>query len=94
MKRSRGRISKKSRVIGRKVRSRVVTVAKAMKKLEVGQKVQIVPYGKFEDFPHLRYAGRVGTIVEKQGDAYIVRIDERKTKKYIIASPIHLRVIG
>jgi large subunit ribosomal protein L21e len=93
MKRSKGRISRKSRAIGRKIREEIPTPYKILKEIEVGKKVLIKPYGKFEDFPHMRYAGRTGRILEKRGNAYVIEIKDGEKVKKIIASPIHLKVI-
>ncbi len=93
MKRSRGRISRKSRAIGRKIRENVLTPYKVLKDIEIGKKVMIIPYGKYEDFPHMRYSGRVGKVIEKRGNSYVVEIKDGSKMKKIIASPIHLRVV-
>lgn len=94
MKRSLGRITKKSRLLGRNIRRRKVTIAEHVKSLALGSRVQIVPYAKYEDFPYPRYSGRVGSIVGKQGNAYIVEIKDGKVKKRIITSSVHLRKVG
>jgi large subunit ribosomal protein L21e len=53
----------------------------------------ILPYGKFEDFPHARYSGRMGKVIEKRGNSYVVEIKDGSKMKKIITSPIHLKVI-
>jgi len=93
MKRSRGRISKKSRVLGRKSRSRIVTPAKLLKKIDIGEKVQIVPHARFEDHPSPRFSGRIGKVVGKRGRAYIVEVKDGGKIKKIIATPIHLKIL-
>lgn len=90
-KASKGRMSRKSRILGRKSTKRDVTVVDQLKTLEIGTKVQLVPNAKFEDFPHPRYAGRVGVIVGKQGDAYIVEVQDGSIKKKFITSAVHLK---
>ena len=40
--------------------------------------------------PHARYQGKVGTIQEKRGSAYIVRIQEGHKTRSLIVRPEHL----
>jgi len=40
--------------------------------------------------PHKRFQGKVATIVEKRGKAYVLDIPQRKTSKIITARPEHL----
>jgi large subunit ribosomal protein L21e len=93
MKRSKGKLSRKSRILGKNIRRRRATVSDIMKQLDVGSRVQIVPYAKFEDFPHPRYVGKVGTIIEKRGRAYIVELFDGDKKKHIITSAVHLKIV-
>ena len=82
---------RRSRVLGRKARKRDVTVVEQIRTIKIGSSVQLVPNAKFEDFPHPRYAGRVGTVIRKQGNAYVVELkDGGKTKKFI-TSAVHLK---
>jgi large subunit ribosomal protein L21e len=58
----------------------------------VGEKVVVdvdpsIPKGQ----PHRRYHGKIGTIVDKRGRAYIVSIRVGGKNKQIIALPEHLR---
>jgi len=92
VKASKGRMSRKSRILGRKATKRKVTVVDQLRKLDIGSKVQLVPNVKFEDFPHPRYAGRVGKIIGKQGDAYIVEVQDGGIKKKFITRSIHLKL--
>jgi large subunit ribosomal protein L21e len=93
MQRSVGRLSKKSRQLGRKVRGWRATVAELVKTISIGARVQFVPYAKFEDFPHPRYTGRVGKVVKKQGSAYVVDFYDGGKKKRLITRPVHLKVM-
>jgi len=93
MKRSRGRISKKSRTLGRKATRRRITVSDMVRQLEIGKQVSISPNSKFEDFPAPKYSGRVGQIIGKRGGAYIVEIKDGKKIKKLIASPVHFKVV-
>ncbi|MEM2974021.1 MAG: hypothetical protein QW112_00110 [Candidatus Micrarchaeia archaeon] len=93
MKRSRGRMAKKTRMVGRKVRKHKVTPAEMVKNFPIGSSVQIVPRGNFEDFPHMRYAGRVGKIAARRGNCYIIEVRDGNLVKKLIASPVHIRKI-
>lgn len=62
-----------------------------MKEFNVGQKVAIVPKGVFKDIPHPRYRGRVGTVTEKRGSAYVVEFSvSKKTKRTLVVPQRHL----
>ena len=42
--------------------------------------------------PHPRYKGRVGVVIEKRGDAYVVEIAVSKsTKRILIVPQMHLQ---
>ena len=93
MRRSAGKLARRSRVLGRNVRRRKATVADLVKVIAVGARVQLVPYMKYPDFPHPRYAGRVGRVLAKRGRAYVVEFYDGGKKKKVITSPVHLRVM-
>jgi len=40
--------------------------------------------------PHPIFKGRTGTILSKQGDAYIVEVYDGKKRKQIVARPEHI----
>jgi len=93
VKRSVGKLSKRSRLLGRNARRRQATAVDIVKVISIGARVQIVPYSKFEDFPHPKYSGRVGSVVGKRGRACIVEILDGGKKKQLITSPVHLKVL-
>ena len=67
-------------------------LSRLLAKYEVGEKVVIViDSGVHKGMPHKRYQGKVGTVVEGRGRAYVVEIPQRKTVKLIIAKPEHLK---
>jgi large subunit ribosomal protein L21e len=43
--------------------------------------------------PFRRFFGRTGTIAEKRGKSYIVKIKDGKKEKELIARPEHLKAI-
>jgi len=40
--------------------------------------------------PHRRYHGRIGTVVEKRGRSYVVRVSQGDALREIIVRPEHL----
>jgi len=85
-RKSRSILSKRVREHGKLGLSRLLAI------YEVGEKVVInIDSGVHRGMPHKRYQGRVGTIVESRGRAYVVEIPQRKTSKLIISTPEHLR---
>ena len=42
---------------------------------------------------NLRFHGRVGEVIKKQGDCYVVSLKDGKKAKEIITHPIHLKKI-
>ena len=93
VKRSKGKMGKKTRMLGRKTRGHKVTPSEIVRKFAIGANVQLVPKGEFPDFPHTRYSGRVGKITEKRGNSYIVEVKDGGLIKKFIVSPVHLREI-
>ena len=66
-------------------------ISKRIKRLEIGSKVVIMPKGNFRNIPHPRYKGRVGTVLERRGDAYVIEIYVSKsTKRTLIVPQLHL----
>lgn len=91
MKRSHGHNVGKSRTLLSKGR---ISITRQLVKLEVGDTVRITPdvhsrRGKIK----LRYAGRMGKIVAKQGRAYVVELkDIGKTKRFVLTN-MHLKKV-
>jgi len=93
MPRSKGPRRKSRSILTKRVRERgKLGLSRLLANYEVGEKVIInIDSGVHKGMPHKRYQGKVGTIVEKRGGAYIVEIPQRKTSKLIISTPEHLR---
>ena len=89
VKRSRGVLSGKTRRLHGKGR---VSVATAVAKFNIGDKVIIVPKAIRSGLPHLRYANRHGKIIEKRGNAYVVEIQDMNATKKIIVGSVHLKL--
>jgi len=93
MGKSKGPRRKSRSVLTKRVRKRgKLGLSRLLAKYEVGEKVVIViDSGVHKGMPHKRYQGKVGTVVEGRGRAYVVEIPQRKTVKLIIARPEHLK---
>lgn len=68
---------------------------RAVQEFESGERVHLtldpsVPDGRF----HPRFNGHTGEVLDRQGAAYRIRIDDRGKAKTIIAKPAHLRPQG
>ncbi len=67
-------------------------LSRLLAKYEVGDKVIInIDPGIHKGMPHKRFQGKVGTVVEKRGRAYVLDLPQRKPSKYIIAGPEHIK---
>ena len=90
---SRGPRRKSRSVLTKRVREKgKLGLSRLLAEYEVGDKVIInIDPGIHRGMPHKRFQGKVGTVVEKRGKAYILDIPQRKTSKLVIAGPEHLR---
>jgi len=93
MGRSRGPRRKSRSVLTKRVRERgKIGLTRLLTRYETGEKVIIdIDSGVHRGMPHKRFQGKVGTVVERRGQAYVVEIPQRKTVKLITARPEHLR---
>ena len=41
--------------------------------------------------PHARYHGKVGVVMEKRGQAYVIKMEEKNKTREFIVRPEHLR---
>ena len=92
MRRSLGKMSKKSRALG--AAARRLTIPGLVSSFGVGDCVSIDPQSKYSGMPHPRYRGRTGTIVDTRGKAYVVRIRDGRMEKELTLPPVHLRISG
>ena len=85
---SRGKLTKHPRQFG------LSPVSRAVQELPVGTKVVIIlDPGVVKGQPHPRYHGRVGTVQERRGRAYVVGVRDGGSMKKVISRPEHLRVV-
>jgi large subunit ribosomal protein L21e len=92
MRRSLGKMSKRSRALG--AAARKLTVPGLFSSFKVGDRVSIDPQSKYSGMPHPRYRGRTGVITGNRGKAYVVEIMDGKMAKSLIVPPVHLRLVG
>ena len=50
----------------------------------------IVPKGNFRNIPHPRYRGKIGTIIEKRGTAYVVELRIMDATRKLVVPAVHL----
>ncbi len=66
-------------------------ISKTLQQFEKGDRVHVVIDPSVQKgMPYPRFHGKTGTVVEKRGRAYLVRISENKAKKTVICAPAHL----
>ncbi|MCD6216026.1 MAG: 50S ribosomal protein L21e [Candidatus Aenigmarchaeota archaeon] len=79
----------------RKLRAkRILRVSDILQKFRIGDKVHIVINPSSKSFPHPRFHGTTGEIIETRGSAYVVLVKDGKKEKKIIAKPEHLKIVG
>jgi large subunit ribosomal protein L21e len=93
MGKSKGPRRKSRSVLTKRARERgKLGLSRLLAEYEVGEKVIInIDPGIHRGMPHKRFQGKVGTVVERRGKAYILDIPQRKTSKFVIAGPEHVR---
>jgi large subunit ribosomal protein L21e len=65
-----------------------------MQQFEQGDKVAIViDPSVHHGMPHPRYHGITGEVIQTQGKAYVVKINDKAKVKHIIALPEHLKKV-
>ena len=89
VKPSKGALSGRTRKLRGKHR---VSVAQSVRTFGIGDKVIISPKAKPKGLPHLRYANRHGTVVERRGKGYVVEVGDYKKRKKIIVGSVHLKL--
>lgn len=91
VKRSKGGLSKSTKLLKRKQK---ITVSALARLFNVGEKVVLAPSHIVSGrFPR-RYRGMYGIIREKRGRSYIVEIMDGSKVKQLITNSVHLRKVG
>ena len=67
-------------------------VTKVIQEFEEGQRVHIVIDSSVQKgMPNRRFHGRTGTIVGKQGHAWVLEVNDGRSTKTVVARPQHLK---
>lgn len=78
----------------RKERSYRPTITKFLKEFKKGQNVMIDQEPSSQKgMPHPRFKGRVGKIIDKRGNSYIIEILDGNKVKRLISRPEHLKAM-
>ena len=91
MRRSLGKMSKRSRNLG--MAQRKLSVAQRVRRYSVGDRVALDHQSQYCGMPHPRYRGRVGTILGIRGQSYEVQITDGDALKILIIPSVHLRLV-
>jgi len=93
VKRSKGIRSKSRQILRKKPRERGIhSITRALQEFEKGDSVNIVINPSVhKGMPHIRFQGQTGKIEGKQGNSYLVGINDGKKHKTLIIRPDHLR---
>jgi len=95
VRRSKGIMVQTRKILRKRPRDRGnPPVTTFVKDFDIGEKANIViePSSQ-KGQPHRRYQGRVGTIIDKRGSSFVVRIDLERSHKDLIIRPEHLKKI-
>lgn len=90
VKPSKGAFNRKTRKLKGKS---VVSVSKRVQTFKLGDNVIISPVAIYKGMPHLRYTGKHGTIIEKRGKGYVVKVGDFNATKEIVVGAVHLKLI-
>ncbi|MEM5820552.1 MAG: 50S ribosomal protein L21e [Candidatus Aenigmatarchaeota archaeon] len=67
-------------------------ISRFFQEFKIGEKVIIdIDPSSQNGMPHHRFQGKIGSIIEKRGNAYLVKVKDKFKEKIIIALPQHLR---
>ena len=93
VKRSKGIRSKSRQKLRKKPRDKgIKSITKALQQFEEGESVNIVlDPSVHKGMPHIRFHGYTGKIEGKQGNSYLVGINDGKKHKILVVKPDHLR---
>ena len=93
MKRSKGKMTGKTRSVGRKAKP--LKVSDIIRDFSIGDKVVIKIKGNYhKGVPHPRYNGKAGIVKRKQGRSFVIQIKDKGKTKELISSAVHLERAG
>ena len=93
VKRSKGIRSKSRKLLRKRPRERGIhSITRALQQFEEGDSVNIViDSSVHKGMPHIRFHGCTGKVEGKQGESYLVGINDGKKHKTLIIRSEHLR---
>lgn len=93
MSSSKGLFSRNTRKLSRHIRPSEMGITKKIKNFDNGSKVVVMPRSTSNrSVPHPRYKGRVGVVLERRGDSYVIEITlSKSTKRKLIVPQMHLQ---
>jgi len=93
VKRSKGIRSKSRQILRKKPRDRgLKSITRALQEFVEGESVNIViDSAMHKGMPHIRFHGYTGTIEGRQGESYLVGINDGNKHKTLIIRSEHLR---
>ncbi len=93
VQKSKGSRRRTRNLLSREVRERI-PITRYLQEFEIGSKVVIKPTPSSpKGRPFRRFFGKNGTIIDRRGKSYIVKIKDGKKEKTIISRPEHLKAI-
>jgi len=93
VQKSKGPRAKTRSLLRRRIKERT-TITKCLQEFNVGSRVMIkLDPSSHKGRPFKRFHGKVGTVIDKRGRSYIIRIKDGNKEKEIISAPRHLRVV-
>jgi large subunit ribosomal protein L21e len=96
VKASKGGRRRTRNVMQKRPRDRgLSTITRSFQKFEVGEKANVrLDPSIHKGLPHVRFHGRTGVVVGKQGNAYVLDVRDGGKTKRIIVKPEHLSKAG
>jgi len=93
VQKSKGRRKRTRNLLRVRARERL-PITRYIQEFKVGSKVVIKPSpSSHKGMPFKRFFGRTGTVINKKGKSYIIKIKDGKKEKDIISRPEHLKAI-
>ncbi|OYT43680.1 MAG: 50S ribosomal protein L21e [Candidatus Aenigmarchaeota archaeon ex4484_56] len=66
-------------------------ITKYLRKFKIGEKVAIKIDPSSQNFPHPRYHGLIGEVINTRGRSYVIKVKAGGTYKTIISTPEHIK---
>lgn len=70
-----------------------VSFSKFLQPLKAGDRVALIRELSFTAAFPKRWQGKTGVVMKKQGEAYLVEVNDLNMKKHLVVRPIHLKKI-